>query len=132
MISDTQVVFRGVDHSEAVEAAVHKRVEKLGRFSEDIQSLRIILESPHNYHHKGRVYHVGVEATIPNHDIVVTRDQHDNHSHEDIYVAIRDAFNAFERRLKSVYGKQRTQDRQTTKKLGETLAVPTIGESVAL
>jgi len=121
MISDTQVVFRGIDHSLAVEAAVQKRLEKLERFSDEIQSLRVTLESPHNYHHKGKVYHVGVEALIPNHDIMVTREQHDKHSHEDIYVAIRDAFNAFERRLKAVYGKQRSQ--RVGKKLGEALVV---------
>lgn len=120
MISDTQVVFRGIDHSPAVEEAVHKRAEKLSRFSDEIQSLRVTLESPHNNHHKGKVYHVGVEALIPNHDIVVSHEQHDKHEHEDIYVAIRDAFNAVERRLKSVYGKQRRQDRNG-KRLGEAL-----------
>jgi len=125
MISDTQVVFRNIDHSPSVEEAVHKRVEKLERFSDQIQSLRVILESPHNNHHKGKVYHVGVEAQIPNHDIIVTHEQHDKHEHEDIYVAIRDAFNAVERRLKSVYGKQRRMDRNG-KRLGETLAVLTV------
>lgn len=127
MISETQVVFRGIDHSPAVEEAVHKRVEKLERFSDQIHSIRVILESPHNYHHKGNVYHVGVEATIPNRDIVVTHEQHDKHAHEDIYIAIRDAFNAFERRLKSVYGKQRSKERHAVK-LGETLSVMTVAD----
>jgi len=122
MISDTQVVFRGIEHSQAVEKAVHKRVEKLERFSDQIKSLRVTLESPHNNHHKGKVYHVGVEALIPRHDIVVTHEQHDKHEHEDIYVAIRDAFNAVERRLKAAYGKQRTFKRNG-KKLADTLTV---------
>lgn len=127
MISDTQVVFRNIDHSQAIEDAVHKRVEKLERFSDQIQSLRVILEAPHNNHHKGKVYHVGVEALIPNHDIVVTHEQHDKHAHEDLYVAIRDAFNAVERRLKSVYSRQRRLDR-AGKKLGDTLSVVTVDE----
>ncbi len=128
MISDTQVVFRNIEYSAAVEFAVHKRLEKLGRYCDEIQSLKVTLETPHNNHHKGKVYHVGVEALVPNHDIVVTHDQHDKHSHEDIYVAIRDAFNAVERRLKSVYGKQR---RRMTKapKLNETLDVMSVGDS---
>lgn len=122
MISDTQVVFRNIDHSPAVEEAVYKRLEKLQRYCDEIQSLRVTLESPHNNHHKGKVYHVGVEAMVPNHDIVVTHDQHDKHSHEDIYIAIRDAFNAVERRLKAVYGKQR--DRITrSPKLLDTVTV---------
>jgi ribosomal subunit interface protein len=130
MISDTQVLFRNIDHSDAVQEAVLKRVEKLERFSDQIHSMRVILESPHNNHHKGKVYHVGVEALIPNHDIVVSHDQHDKHEHEDIYVAIRDAFNAVERRLKAVAGKQRRNHRHA-KKLGETLSVLSVGEAEA-
>ena len=107
MNSNTQVLFRGIEHSQAVEDAVHKRMEKLSRYSDKIQSMKVILEAPHNNHYKGRVYHVGVEALIPNHDIVVAHDHHDRHAHEDIYVAIRDAFNAVERRLKAVTAKQR-------------------------
>jgi ribosomal subunit interface protein len=126
MISDTQVVFRNIEHSPAVEEAVHKRLEKLERYCDEIQSLKVVLETPHNNHHKGKVYHVGVEAMVPNHDIVVTHDQHDKHSHEDIYVAIRDAFNAVERRLKSVYGKQRSRMTRGPK-LADTMTVVDAG-----
>lgn len=128
MISDTQVVFRGIEHSQAVEDAVHKRVEKLARFSDQIKSLRVTLESPHNNHYKGKVYHVGVEALVPNHEIVVTHEQHDKHEHEDIYVAIRDAFNAVERRLKATYGKKRRLARNVRKQ-PDILAVLNVEEA---
>lgn len=119
MISDTQVVFRGVDHSDAVEEAVHKRAEKLERFSDQIQSLRVTVESPHNNHHKGKMYHVGVEAFIPNHDIIVNHDQHDKHAHEDIYVAIRDTFDAVERQIKEINDKRRQQSRNSSKLMSD-------------
>lgn len=125
MINDTQVVFRGIDHSQAVEEAVQKRAEKLARFSDQIQSLRVTVESPHNNHHKGKVYHVGVEAFMPNHDIVVNHDQHDKHAHEDIYVAIRDTFDAVERQIKDINGKERRQTRISTK-LSELAAAPEV------
>ncbi len=137
MISDTQVLFRGIDHSEAVEEAVHKRAEKLARYSDQIQSLRVTLESPHNNHHKGKVYHVGVEAFIPNHDVVVNHDQHDKHSHEDIYIAIRDTFDAVERRIKELAEKQRSQSRHNGKLmdkaevLNETISVEEFNSSKA-
>ncbi len=115
MNSDTKIVFRGVDHSQAVEDAVLKRLDKLERFSDEIQSLRVVVETPHNHHHKGKVYHIGIEAVIPNHDIVVNHEQHDKHAHEDIYVAIRDAFNAIERRIKAIYKKERRTERNPVK-----------------
>ena len=129
MVSDTKVVFRGIDHSQAVAEAVQKRLDKLERFTDQIQSLRVTLESPHNHHHKGKVFHVGVEAVIPNHDILVNHDQHDKHEHEDIYIAIRDAFNALERRIKSVYKKQRRSDRtRTPNKLIDTMTISNVNE----
>ena len=128
MISDTQVVFRGIEHSQAVEDAVQKRAEKLARYTDQIQSLRVTVESPHNNHHKGKVYHVGVEAFIPNHDIVVNHDQHDKHAHEDIYVAIRDTFDAVERQIKEFSSKQRQQSRISTK-LSDVAEISAISEA---
>jgi ribosomal subunit interface protein len=125
MTTDTQVVFRGIDHSQAVEEAVQNRAEKLSRFSDQIQTLRVTVESPHNNHHKGKVYHVGVEAFIPNHDIVVNHDQHDKHAHEDIYVAIRDTFDAVERQIKDINGKERRQSRASNK-LNELAGLPEV------
>ena len=37
----------------------------------------------------------------------MNQDQHDNHAHEDLYVAIRDAFNVAERQFKSIDKKHR-------------------------
>lgn len=127
MNSDTQVVFRGIDHSSAVEEAVQRRADKLERYTDQIQSLRVTLESPHNNHHKGKVFHVGVEAFIPNHDIVVNHEQHDKHSHEDIYVAIRDTFDAVERQIKEVYEKQRRNSRSNGK-LTEPVDIVSVAE----
>ena len=66
-----------------------------------------MLDSPHNNHHKGKVYSVAVELHTSGKEIVVKQGQHDKPEHEDIYVAVRDAFNAAERQLKSVDKKHR-------------------------
>ena len=120
MITDTQVLFRGLEHSQAVEEAVQKRAEKLERYSDQILSLKVTVESPHNNHHKGKVFHVGVEALIPNHDIVVNHDQHDKHAHEDIYVAIRDTFDAVERQIKEINEKERRLSRISSKAMEDS------------
>ena len=48
---------------------------------------------------EGGVYHVRVDLTVPGREIVVSRDPAENHAHEDVYVAIRDAFDATRRQL---------------------------------
>ena len=107
MTNEFQVVFHNIDQSDAIMDAVNKRISKLERFCDQIITGRVVLDSPHNNHHKGRVYSVGLEIHTPQKEVRVNQDQHDNHAHEDLYVAIRDAFNAAERQLKSVDKKHR-------------------------
>lgn len=107
MTNKIQVVFHNIDQSDALTEAVNKRVEKLERYCSQIIGGRVVLDSPHNNHYKGKVYSVGLEVHTPQLEVRVNQDQHDNHAHEDLYVAIRDAFNAAERQLKSVDKKHR-------------------------
>ena len=107
MTNEFQVVFHNIDQSDAIHDAVQKRINKLERYCDQIIAGRVVLDSPHNNHHKGRVYSVGLEVHTPTIEVRVNQEQHDNHAHEDLYVAIRDAFNAAERQLKSVDKKHR-------------------------
>ncbi|MCB1669537.1 MAG: ribosome-associated translation inhibitor RaiA [Gammaproteobacteria bacterium] len=107
MSNDFQVVFHNIDHSDAVLEAVNKRISKLERYSDQIIAGRVVLDCPHNNHHKGKVYSVGLEIHTSQREVRVNQEQHDNHAHEDLYVAIRDAFNAAERQLKSIDKKHR-------------------------
>lgn len=107
MTNEIQVVFHNIDQSDALVNAVQKRIEKLERYCNQIIGGRVVLDCPHNNHHKGKVYSVGLDIHTPVLEVRVNQDQHDNHAHEDLYVAIRDAFNAAERQLKSVDKKHR-------------------------
>ena len=107
MTNEFQIVYHNIDQTEAISEAVQKRIEKLERYCDHIINGRVVLDCPHNNHHKGKVYSVGVEIHTPALEVRVNQDQHDNHAHEDLYVAIRDAFNVAERQLKSVDKKHR-------------------------
>ena len=107
MTNEFQIVYHNIDQTEAISDAVQKRIEKLERYCDQIINGRVVLDCPHNNHHKGKVYSVGVEIHTPALEVRVNQDQHDNHAHEDLYVAIRDAFNVAERQLKSVDKKHR-------------------------
>jgi len=107
MSNEFQIVFHNIEQSDSITEAVQKRVDKLRRYCSDIIGGRVVLDCPHNNHHKGKVYSVALELQTPNKPVMVTQEQHDNHAHEDLYVAIRDAFNAAERQLKSVDKKHR-------------------------
>jgi ribosomal subunit interface protein len=109
MSNEFQIVFHNIDQSDAITDNVNKRIDKLFRFASDIIGGRVVLDAPHNNHQKGKVYSVTLEVHTSNKQVVVTQEQHDNHAHEDLYVAIRDAFNAAERQFKSVDKKHRKE-----------------------
>ena len=102
-----QIAFRNMESSPAIEARVRERVKRLDRYYDRIMSCRVVVESPHRRHHQGKVFHVRIDLTIPQGEIVVNREPEENHAHEDVFVAIRDAFDAMQRRLQDAARQQR-------------------------
>src|SRR5215469_947285 len=96
---EPQITFRNLDKSPAVEARILERIDELGRFHERITGCRVTVEAEYRRQHKGHLYHVRVDLTVPGGEIVVSRNSAKNPAHEDIYVAVRDAFDAARRRL---------------------------------
>lgn len=110
-----QITFHGVDHSDAVEARVREKVGKLESLYDRITSCRLVIESHHrntsNLHHKGEPFHIRIDVTVPGTELVVKRDPKDVHQNEDIYVALREAFDSMERQLKDYASRQRGEQK---------------------
>ena len=104
-----QVVFRNMEPSAAVETKIHERAEQLERIYSPIMSCRVAVEAHHKHHHQGNLYHVRVDLKVPNSEIVASRDPGEHHAHEDVFVAVRDAFDAVRRRLED-YARHRRGD----------------------
>ncbi|MGR9116288.1 MAG: HPF/RaiA family ribosome-associated protein [Gammaproteobacteria bacterium] len=111
-----QITFRGIPHSDAVEAKIHEKVEKLEKFHPHIMSCRVSVEAEHKHHHQGNQYHIRIDITTPRKELVVSREHHDKQAYEDVYVALRDAFNAAKRQLEDyarlVRGEVKSHDQQ--------------------
>lgn len=101
-----QITFRNMHPSQAVENAVREKAQKLERFHDRILGCRVMVEAPHRQHHKGNLYHVRVDLTVPDDELVVSREAPKHHAHEDVYVALRDTFEALLRQLKE-YARRR-------------------------
>ncbi|MBT8079782.1 MAG: HPF/RaiA family ribosome-associated protein [Gammaproteobacteria bacterium] len=102
-----QIRFHKLEPSEAIEAAIRKRAEKLEQFAHDIISCRVTIEAPHKHHHQGNLYHVTIDIRTPAGEVVVSRSPDQHQAHEDAYVAIRNAFKAARRRLQDQLREQR-------------------------
>ena len=102
-----QISYRGMEPSAAIEAKIRERTEKLDRFYDRIMGCRVVVESPHRRHHQGKLFHVRVDLTVPGGELAVTREPAQHHAHEDVFVAIRDAFDAAQRQLEDFARRQR-------------------------
>lgn len=89
-----QITIRDIDHSDAVEARIRKKAEKLNIFSDQIISCHVVVEQTQRHQNRGRLHNVRINLTLPNKELVVNRNEE-----EDIYVAIREAFNDMERQV---------------------------------
>jgi len=89
-----QITLRNVDQSEALETRIREKAKKLESFFEHIISCRVVVDMPHNHKHQGKAFNIRIDVGVPGREIVVNRDRH-----EDVYVALRDAFDATRRQL---------------------------------
>ena len=109
-----EIAFVDMDSSPAVEARVRERAERLERHFDGITSCHVYVAAPHRHHRKGKLFEVRVEVRVPGAELAITGKPGDVNAHEDVYVAVRDAFDAMERQLEGwkqkVRGKVKTHE----------------------
>jgi ribosomal subunit interface protein len=107
-----QITFRNMEGSEAMRVNIEERAGKLDQVSDQIMGCRVMVEARHRHRQAGNLYHVRIDLTVPGNELVVSREAHEHHSHTDVYVAIRDAFDAARRQLEN-YARQRRREVKT-------------------
>jgi ribosome-associated translation inhibitor RaiA len=112
-----QITFRHMETSAAVETRVRELANHLGVFSDKITSCRVVVDSPHRHQHQGKVFNVKVQLALPGEDVVVDMERPQRDGHEDVYVVLRDAFDAAKRQLQ-----QRMSALRNDEKRRETLS----------
>ena len=104
---DLQTTYRDFPPPLLAEKRIRHRLDRLERMFPRIISCHVVAEESHQSHHKGRLYSVHINVAVPGGEIVASRNHHDKLDHEDFYVAMRDAFEALERQLKSYTERKR-------------------------
>jgi len=99
MQTQPQVSFDDIPIDEAVRDAALDHIAQLENYSDRITGCHVVIGQPHRHHREGRLYSVRVDVRLPGGEIIVNRDHHLDHAHEDVFVALRDSFHAARRRL---------------------------------
>lgn len=91
----TEINFHGIEHSDSVEASVHRWVARIEHLYDRVTKCGVTLSQPHKRHRHGSEFSVSVVMEVPG-DVVVAHVEH-----EDVYVAVADAFRTARRQLSS-------------------------------
>ena len=94
------IAFVGTTASEPPRAEVYAWLAKLGPLTAPMTEGRVVIETV-DQDHKERRYRVRMDLTMPHGVVTVGHDHPNNAAHEDIYVAIRNAFRAGRRELEA-------------------------------
>lgn len=90
----TEIMWHQLEPSEAVETSVQRWVARLEHLYDRIMSCQVTISQPHKRHRHGAEFCVNVVLDIPGGEIAASHVRH-----EDIYVAVADAFRAARRQL---------------------------------
>ncbi len=129
-----QVTFRDMAPLPSLESNIRLRVAKLERFVPDLISCHVVVDASANRHRQGHVYAVNVDVRVPGEELFVggrpqaddirrpppEEDEqsgkatfaHERQAHEEIAVAMREAFDAMTRRLEDYARRRRGQVKQ--------------------
>jgi ribosomal subunit interface protein len=92
-----QITYRDISRSDALDARIRDKAAALEKFHPHIMSCRVTVEERDRHHHQGKQWRVKLDIRVPQHEVVVNREHH-----EDVFVALRDAFDTAARQLEDV------------------------------
>ena len=96
-----------MESSEALSARISEHAAKLAQFYDGITRCDVLVEIPHRHKTAGRLFHVRVHLHLKGADLIVSRDPGIEDTHEDPYLAVRDAFVTARRQVQNVVDRLR-------------------------
>lgn len=89
-----QIKYESLPESEALSTHIQQKADKLEQFFPRLISCTVTVGLPHRHSNQGEHYFVQIDVTAPGTEVISNRQ-----SHEDVYVALRDSFDAAKRML---------------------------------
>ena len=100
MQTPVEITWHEMERSPHVEQRIHERVARLEKFFGRIIGCRVVVDAASRRHRVGNEYDVRLEVTVPRGVLTIDRKPGDVHAHTDPLIAVRDAFEAMERKLR--------------------------------
>lgn len=98
-----QITWLGLESSDAIDASARAKADKLDQFHPNIMACKVTIELVAKHQQQGRDFAVRIGVTVPQQELHVDRVHN-----EDVYIALRDAFDDMKRQLDDI--KERAED----------------------
>ncbi|MFW6296069.1 MAG: HPF/RaiA family ribosome-associated protein [Halothece sp.] len=120
----TEITYRYVEKTDAIDTLVREKIEKLEQFCNYMSSCRVAIEKAHDHPKTGSPYRVRIDITVPpNHELAVVKNPDEGIQYQELQPVIRSAFDAARRQLIELVEQQ--QDRTKTHVEQETHGIIT-------
>lgn len=103
-----EIAFKGIEHTDEVEALIREEADKLGRVCSYMMSCRVAVERRQQHQNVGNPYRVRIDMTVPpGHELVVKREPSKGNMHDPLDIVIKHAFTSAARQLRKLVELQR-------------------------
>lgn len=132
MQTPLEIEFNGVEKSDALEAKITEKFNKLARHFSRMTSGRVVVAKPHRHSKGANPFLIKIEVGVPGQSpVLISSSREDDREHEDIQIALRDAFDAAKRRLDELAAKlsRGAQAKSERGRRRPSKVAPTAGDS---
>ena len=102
MQKNLQIIFRTIPRSKAITEIINRKISKLERCHDKVTSCRVVLDTPHRKHLKGKQFQATINLSIPDKDFSVST------SHIDMHAAVREALATIQKQMTAHLARRRT------------------------
>jgi cold shock CspA family protein/ribosome-associated translation inhibitor RaiA len=103
-----EIAFKGIEHSDEMEALIREEADKLERVCHYMMSCRVAVEKRQQHQEVGNPYRVRLVMTVPpGHELVVRREPSKGDMHDPLDIVIKSAFHSAARQLQKLVEQQR-------------------------
>jgi ribosomal subunit interface protein len=102
MTTPLEISFHGVDKSDALEARIQEKFERLHDHFDRITHARVVISSPNRTDARAKMFAVKIDIGMPGQHPIVINSEGD---YSDVFIALRDTFSAAQRKLDAAAGK---------------------------
>lgn len=103
-----EIAFKGIPHTDEMEALIREEADKLERVCHYLIGCRVAVEKRQQHQEIGNPYRVRIDITVPpGHELVVKREPSKGDMHDPLEIVIKHAFTAAARQLRKLVEQQR-------------------------